>query len=89
MISFINFILSLLRAYNRRNWYDNKVSPATRDAVFRAYGEQCLRCGSTTNVQIDHVIPKSWGGSHDFSNLQPLCGSCNRSKSNRNAADYR
>ena len=35
------------------------------------------------NLEIDHVVPKSKGGHHTASNLQLLCGYCNRVKGNR------
>ena len=35
------------------------------------------------NLEIDHVVPKSKGGYHTASNLQLLCGYCNRVKGNR------
>ena len=65
------------------------VPKATRDAVRFVYGNKCLKCLSTENIQIDHIVPRSWGGSNDFNNLQPLCARCNQAKSNNNAVDYR
>lgn len=45
------------------------------------YGNKCLSCGSTGVVlEADHVVPLTRGGSDDISNIQPLCGSCNRRK---------
>lgn len=35
------------------------------------------------NLEIDHLVPKSKGGYHTASNLQLLCGYCNRVKGNR------
>lgn len=44
------------------------------------YGDKCLRCGSTeAALEADHVVPLTKGGSDDISNIQPLCGPCNRS----------
>jgi 5-methylcytosine-specific restriction endonuclease McrA len=53
------------------------------DALVEAFGEQCAECGSTTNLQVDHIKPHSLGGRTVFNNLQLLCGTCNSKKSNR------
>lgn len=42
---------------------------------------RCRGCGSTTELQYDHIIPLAMGGSSNAENLQILCGPCNRSKS--------
>ena len=45
------------------------------------YGNKCLACGDTEAVlEADHVVPLTKGGSDNISNIQPLCGSCNRKK---------
>lgn len=55
-----------------------KIAVATRD------GGKCRSCGSAYELQYDHVIPYSRGGSStDVNNIQLLCGTCNRRKSNR------
>jgi hypothetical protein len=41
---------------------------------------QCIACGADLCVvswHIDHIIPKSRGGSNDVHNLQVLCATCN------------
>ena len=35
------------------------------------------------NMTIDHIIPRSRGGTDDSDNLQLLCGACNSTKGNR------
>ena len=36
----------------------------------------CIRCGSTKNLEEDHIIPKSKGGSDEESNKRILCQGC-------------
>lgn len=51
------------------------MSKATRDAIIRRDG-RCLRCGSTKNLEADHIVPVSKGGAHTVSNGRTLCRSC-------------
>lgn len=43
-------------------------------------GPGCGLVWRSDKDQIDHVIPREQGGSNDESNLQPLCVSCHRLK---------
>lgn len=54
-------------------------------------GYKCLCCNRKEpeiSLEVDHVIPFKLGGKHEYSNIQPLCRSCNASKSAR-FIDYR
>jgi hypothetical protein len=51
-----------------------------RLAVWERDSGSCRSCGSTTELQYDHVIPVSMGGASTTENLQVLCGNCNRRK---------
>ena len=37
---------------------------------------------------VDHIIPRSHGGTDHAHNFQLLCGNCNRQKSNKIQADF-
>lgn len=62
-----------------------------RSSVLLMYGKTCMRCGSTKNIQVDHIKPK-YKYPHlslDVNNLQVLCWPCNKSKSTIDETDYR
>ncbi len=59
------------------------ISPKTRFEVFKRDNFTCRYCGrKTPNVvlEIDHVIPKSQGGTDELENLVTSCWECNRGK---------
>ena len=51
-----------------------------KKAVWVRDGGRCVQCGSSVNLQFDHVIPLAMGGGSDEANLQLLCSDCNRQK---------
>lgn len=60
-----------------------KREPVTEDMraeIWRRDGGKCVICGSKNNLEFDHIIPVSKGGSTTVRNLQLLCKSCNLSK---------
>ena len=58
------------------------ISETTKKIVYSRDGGICKCCGSSLNLEYDHIVPYSCGGSSDVSNIQLLCQQCNRSKSN-------
>lgn len=51
-----------------------------RERVMRAHNGVCHICGQGAADAIDHIVPVSWGGSDDPSNLAPAHTSCNTAK---------
>lgn len=58
------------------------ISQTTKKIVFTRDGGICQCCGSSQNLEFDHIVPFSCGGRSNPSNIQLLCMKCNRSKSN-------
>lgn len=59
--------------------------------ITRKYENKCLCCNRQEPeilLEVDHVISFKAGGTHDASNIQPLCRSCNARKGAR-TIDYR
>ena len=71
-------------AWRRKN-ERSKVTPSLRYDVMRRDGFRCCLCGRTASdgieLEVDHIVPISKGGSTIGSNLQTLCRDCNRGKS--------
>lgn len=44
------------------------------------YGAKCKLCNAVENLTIDHIMPRSKGGTDEFGNLQILCKTCNSRK---------
>ena len=60
-----------------------------KDRIKKRDGNKCLLCGSTSNLTVDHIIPKHRGGHNGESNLQTLCATCNEDKGHSNKINYR
>ncbi len=55
----------------------------TRRAVFARDDWTCQYCGDHRDLTVDHVIPRSKGGSSEWENIVACCSSCNRRKADR------
>ena len=53
-----------------------------RKAVFARDGHRCQYCGASAE-NIDHVVPRSRGGSHTWENVVAACRRCNTRKEDR------
>ena len=53
-----------------------------RRAVFARDGHRCQYCGGTAE-NIDHVVPRSRGGTHTWDNVVAACRPCNARKEDR------
>jgi 5-methylcytosine-specific restriction endonuclease McrA len=56
--------------------------PLTRRALFARDGGRCAYCGANA-ATIDHVVPRSRGGRHEWTNVVSACHRCNHLKADR------
>jgi 5-methylcytosine-specific restriction endonuclease McrA len=63
-----------------RHW---KPPAVNRREIFRRDQHTCQYCGSTKHLTLDHVIPRSKGGTHTWDNVVAACEQCNSRKSDR------
>lgn len=60
--------------------------PFTRRNIYHHYGYKCCYCAKklpTTDLNLDHVIPRSRGGATDWTNIVTSCIPCNLRKGDR------
>jgi 5-methylcytosine-specific restriction endonuclease McrA len=48
----------------------------------------CAYCGGSEDIQPDHVVPLSRGGSNSITNVVPACGPCNSDKGSKSLAEW-
>ena len=56
--------------------------PLSRRALFARDGGRCVYCTAPA-TSIDHVIPRSRGGAHNWENVVSACHKCNHQKADR------
>ena len=59
------------------------ISNEVQVMVWNRDNGKCVQCGRNKNLEFDHIIPISQGGSNTARNLQLLCEKCNRSKGSK------
>ncbi len=60
--------------------------PLSRRALMERDAQTCQYCGrpgKRTELTVDHVVPRSQGGTHSWDNVVLACMSCNLRKGNR------
>jgi len=60
-----------------------------REYLLEKFNRKCAYCDATdARLEIDHVHPRSRGGSNRVSNLALACHSCNQAKGNQDVKDF-
>ena len=78
--------------YKHRRRATGYISGTLKYEVMKRARYRCELCGASAAeivLEVDHIQPRSLGGSDDLSNLQALCYRCNAWKSNKDNTDVR
>lgn len=78
--------------YSHRRISKGYVSGSMRYNVLKRAKGRCELCGvkaETKALEVDHIVPRSKGGSDTEANFQALCYSCNANKGNKDDTDFR
>lgn len=70
----------------------NVYSKTKRAKVFSMFGGNCAYCGDQIMIEtfhVEHVVPKSSGGTNEYLNLKPSCEGCNRTKRTWSIEEFR
>jgi hypothetical protein len=63
--------------------YREQIPEEVRIYVWRRDNGRCVKCNGDKDLEFDHIIPISEGGSNTERNIQLLCAKCNKEKSNK------
>ena len=70
-------------AYQQGPLYQNQL----RTFIFSRSNNKCVYCGAKA-TEIDHIIPRSSGGTNSVYNLVASCRACNEKKSNKTLKEF-
>ena len=76
--------------HRRRN--RTPVDGSIRYQVLNRAHNRCELCGISSEfkaLEVDHIIPKNWGGEDSLHNYQALCYQCNAAKRDTDDTDFR
>ncbi len=60
-----------------------------REYLLEKWGRQCTYCGKTNSpLEVEHIVPKSRGGTDRVSNLTISCRKCNLEKGTQTAEEF-
>ena len=81
-------LLRFVLSGGRRVPVAKPLTPKQRDAIRQRDRYLCVKC-ERYGMQVDHIVPRRFGGGNNPENLQLLCEECHERKTAVDAADLR
>lgn len=64
------------------------IRPEKRKAIYLRDGLECVYCGDSDRLTLDHICPRVKGGNNGARNLVTACLSCNSSRQDRSVREF-
>ncbi len=78
-----------MRAHDQRSGRSSKwITRERRHAIYARDFCACVYCGSDSLLTLDHLKPRSEGGSNKSSNLVTACLRCNSARGSRSVRGF-
>jgi predicted restriction endonuclease len=74
--------------YNLEAVTSSEAKRKWRQSIKEHWDYECAYCGETENLTLDHITPRSKGGSDRVTNVLCACKECNTSKGHQMWSDW-
>jgi hypothetical protein len=74
--------------YNLEATTSSEAKRKWRQSIKEKWNYECAYCGSEENLTLDHITPRSKGGSDRITNVLCACKNCNTSKGHQSWYDW-
>jgi hypothetical protein len=74
--------------YNLEAVTSSEAKRKWRQSIKEHWDYECAYCGSEENLTLDHITPRSKGGSDRVTNVLCACKECNNSKGHQMWSDW-
>lgn len=74
--------------YNLKATTSSEAKRLWKKQIKEQWNYQCAYCGSEENLTIDHIVPRSKGGSDFSKNVVCSCNECNQEKSHNDWEEW-
>ena len=79
------FVMSKFKQLRRGEIFWNEIREYVKE---KEHPDECIFCGATANLTLEHLLPRSHNGPDVEKNLVWICKSCNSSKGSRSLYEY-
>jgi predicted restriction endonuclease len=74
--------------YNLEAITSSEAKRKWRQSIKEKWNYECAYCGCDENLTLDHITPRSKGGSDRLTNILCACKECNKSKGHQKWYDW-